>query len=236
MITVTRTVSTVAGIEGPRPGVQDHGAVAPGVSVDLAAGPRTGGGGHAGAGIVEAPGRCRFRHVRAPPSPAPRIGRPPPRAEDRAMRPCHRVCDAVAHGVDSVVSLGFGHTTVSLYVALVALALNLAVTTVRTLLLDRVGVPRGPDHRSGPPRRLRRQWRHRRPPRPEHLSVRVTLNLEASSPPQDSVQADASSAVTASATASLTCASAGVGRPDSTASCAKEVIWVPGRAQAVNDV
>ncbi|MFB6770478.1 hypothetical protein [Streptomyces sp. NPDC056337] len=48
------------------------------------------------------------------------------------MRPCHRVCDAVAHGVDSVVSLGSGHTTVSLYVALVALALNLAVTTVRT--------------------------------------------------------------------------------------------------------
>ncbi|MET8904219.1 hypothetical protein [Streptomyces sp. NPDC004538] len=54
----------------------------------------------------------------------------------------------------SLVSLGSGHTTVSLYVALVALALNLAVTTVRTLLLDRVGVPRRPDHRSGPPRRL----------------------------------------------------------------------------------
>ncbi|MFF0513131.1 sodium:solute symporter [Streptomyces sp. NPDC004250] len=62
----------------------------------------------------------------------------------------------VAHGFDSVVSLGFGHTSVSLYVALVALALNLAVTTVLTLLLDRVGVPRGPDHRcarTAPPRR-----------------------------------------------------------------------------------
>lgn len=53
---------------------------------------------------------------------------------------------------------------------------------------------------------------------------------------QEGVRVGASSAVTASATASLTCASVGVGRPSSAASWANEVIRTPGRAQAVNVV
>ncbi|MFC9927376.1 sodium:solute symporter [Streptomyces sp. NPDC127190] len=51
----------------------------------------------------------------------------------------------VVHGFDSVVTLGSGTGRISLYTALVALALNLAVAVLLTPVLDRLGVVRGPD-------------------------------------------------------------------------------------------
>jgi SSS family solute:Na+ symporter len=50
----------------------------------------------------------------------------------------------VGHGFDSVVSIGLGHVGVSHYVALVALALNLLVSTGLSPVLGRAGVPRAP--------------------------------------------------------------------------------------------
>ncbi|GHG97565.1 sodium:solute symporter family protein [Streptomyces rubradiris] len=52
---------------------------------------------------------------------------------------------AVAHGFSSVVGIGFGQVHLAVYVAVAALAVNLAVATALTPLLDRAGVPRGPD-------------------------------------------------------------------------------------------
>jgi SSS family solute:Na+ symporter len=51
----------------------------------------------------------------------------------------------VVDGFDSVVTLGSGTGRISLYTALVALALNLAVAVLLTPVLDRLGVVRGPD-------------------------------------------------------------------------------------------
>ncbi|MFF8643220.1 sodium:solute symporter [Streptomyces sp. NPDC015345] len=62
----------------------------------------------------------------------------------------------VAHGFDSVVTLEFGHTHLSFYVAFAALVLNLIAAALLTPLLDRAGVMRGPDTfaaRGGLPRR-----------------------------------------------------------------------------------